>query len=116
VELDQRPHRSRNLLQLPPYFKSFPSKRHRFIRHGTHTSSFQTCDSSKMSTEANIQNTGSPSTPIPTVVNGTPSTPMTTTNAASEAPIIIMDQPIINAQYLASNPFGSLGYSLGYNF
>ena len=33
----------------------------------------------------------------------------------SEAPIITMARPIVNAQYLASNPFGSLGHSPGYN-
>jgi hypothetical protein len=90
VESDQRPRRSRRLLQLPPDFESFPSKRRRVIRRGTHTSIVQTCDSTRMSTESNLQNTGSPSTPTPTIVNGTPSTPATTMVVVSEAPIITM--------------------------
>jgi hypothetical protein len=33
----------------------------------------------------------------------------------SEAPIITMDRPILNAQATTLNPFGSLGHSPGYN-
>jgi hypothetical protein len=80
-----------------------------------------------MSTDPSLQNSGSPSTPIPTIVNGTPSThiptivngtPSTLTTSmvvVSEVPIITIPQPIVNAQDTASNPFGSLGHSLGYN-
>jgi hypothetical protein len=115
MESDQCPRRPRILLQLPPDFESLPSKRHRFIMRGTHTSTIQTCDSTRMSTEPSLQNTGSPSTPTPTIVNDTPSTPATTMVVVSEAPIITMTRPIVNAQSTTSNPFGSLGHSPGYN-
>jgi hypothetical protein len=103
------------LLQLPPDFESLPSKRRRVIRSGTHTSTDQTCDSTRMSIEPSIQNSGIPSNPIPTIFNGTPSTPATSIVVASEEPIITMARPIVNAQTTASNPFGSLGHSPGYN-
>jgi hypothetical protein len=115
VESDQRPRWSRRLLHLPPYFESFPSKRHRVIRRGTHTSTVQTCDSTRMSTEPSLQNTGSPSTPTPTIVNGTPSTPATTMVVVPEAPIITMARPILNTQSLESNLFGSLVHLPRYN-
>jgi hypothetical protein len=115
VEPDQLPHRSRRLLQLPPHFESFPSKRHKVIKRGTHTSTYQTCDHTRMSTESSHQDTGSPSTPIPTIVNGTPSTPSTTMVVVSEVPIITSSHPIVNTQPIATNPFGSLGHSPGYN-
>jgi len=67
-----------------------------------------------MSIELSHQNTGSPSTPTPTIVNGTPSTPVTTMVVVPEAPIITMDRPIVNDQYITSSPFGSLGHSPGY--
>jgi hypothetical protein len=108
VESDQPPRRSRRLLQLPLDFESFPSKRHRVIRSGTHTSTIQTCDSTRMSTEPSLQNTGSPSTPIPTIVNGTPSTPATSMVVVPEVPIITMAQPIVNDQATTSNPLGLL--------
>jgi hypothetical protein len=114
VDSDQHPRWSRLLLQLP-YFKYFSSKRHRVIRHGRHTSIVQTCDSTRMSTEPSIQNNGIPSTPTPTIVNGTHSNPTTTMNVVSKEPIITMVGPIVNAQSTASNPFGSLHHSLGYN-
>jgi hypothetical protein len=115
VESDQRPLRSRRLLQLPPNFESLPSKRRRVIKRGTHTSIVQTCDSTRMSTEPSLQNTASPSTPTPTIVNGTPLTPATTMVVVPGTPIITMARPIVNAQSLASNPFGSLGHSSSYN-
>jgi hypothetical protein len=116
MESNQLPHWSRCLLQLPLDFEYFPSKRHRVIRHGTHTSTSQTCDSTRMSTELSHQNTGIPSNPTPTIVNGTPSTPATTMVVVPEAPIITVVNPIVNAQPISMNPFGSLGHSLGYNF
>jgi hypothetical protein len=64
-----------------------------------------------MSTELSHQNTGSPSTPTPTIVNGTPSTPATIMVVVSEAPIIIVSRPIDNAKPISMNPFGSLGHS-----
>jgi hypothetical protein len=115
MKLDQPPHRSRRLLQLPPDFKSLHSKRRRVIRRGTHTSIIHTCDSTRMSTEPSLENTRSPSTPTLTIVNDTPLTPATTMVVVPEAPIITMDRPIVNAQATTSNPFGSLGHSPGYN-
>jgi hypothetical protein len=115
VESDQPPRRSRRFLQLPPDFESFPSKRNRVIIHGTQTSIVQTCDFKRMSTEPSLQNTRSPSTPTPTIVNGTTLTPATSMVVVSEEPIITMAQPIVNAQATTSNPFGSLGHSPGYN-
>jgi hypothetical protein len=87
----------------------------RVIIHGPHTFTIQTCDSKRMSTEPGLQNFGSPSTPIPTIVNGTPSTRATSMVIVSEVPIITIARPIVNAQATASNPFGSLGHSPGYN-
>jgi hypothetical protein len=115
VESDQPPRRSCRLLQLPSNFVSLPSKRFRVIIRGTHTSTIHTCDSTKMSTGPGLQNSWSPSTPIPTIVNGTPSTPTTSMVVVPEAPIITMAQPIVNAHTTTLNPFGSLGHSLGYN-
>jgi hypothetical protein len=88
VEPDQLPRRSRRLLQLPLHFESFPSKRRKVIIRGTYTSTYQTCDRMRMSTESSQKDTGSPSTPIPTIVNDTPSTPSTTMVVVSEVPII----------------------------
>jgi hypothetical protein len=111
---DKPPCRSRRLLQLPSDFVSLPSKRRRVFICGTHTSTIQT-DFKRMSTEPGLQNSGSLSTLIPTIVNGTPSTPATSMVVVPEAPIITIAQPIVNAHATASNPFGSLGHSSGYN-
>jgi hypothetical protein len=68
-----------------------------------------------MSTEPGLQNYGIPSTPIPTIVNGTPLTPTTSMVVVPEAPIITMAWSIVNAHATALNIFGSLGHSPGYN-
>jgi len=68
-----------------------------------------------MSTESSQKYIGSPSTPIPTIVNGTPSTPSTTMVVVSEVPIITYARPIVNTQPIAMNPFGSLGHSPSHN-
>jgi hypothetical protein len=115
VESNQIPCRSFRLLQLPLHFESLPSKRCKFIKHGRHTSSYQTCDSTRMSTELSHQDSGSLSTPIPTIVNGTPSTPATTMVVVTEAPIINVAHPIVNTQPISMNPFGSFCHSSGYN-
>jgi hypothetical protein len=115
MESDQIPRRSRRVLQLPPIFESLPSKRHRVISSGTHTFTFNTCDPTRMSTESRLQNTGSSSTPNPTIINGTPSTPATTTVAVLKAYTSTMTRPIVNASSLASNPFGGFGHSSSYN-
>jgi hypothetical protein len=103
VESDQPHHRSRHLLQLPPNFDSFHSKRRRVIRCGTHKSTVQTCESIKMSIEPNIQSTGSSLTPIPTIVNDSPSAPATTSVATSKAPIITIGRSF---EKLPSEPNG----------
>jgi hypothetical protein len=96
VESDQLPCQSRRLFQLPPVFKFLPSKRRRVFTSGTHTSTFKTCGSTRMSTESSLQNTGSYSTPIPTIVNGTPSTPAVATVAVPEAYAGTMARPVVN--------------------
>jgi hypothetical protein len=68
-----------------------------------------------MSIEPGLHNSGSPSTPIPTIVNVTPSNPTTSMVVLPEAPIITKAHPIVNSQATTSNPFGSLGHSPGYN-
>jgi hypothetical protein len=68
-----------------------------------------------MSTEPSHQDTGIPSTPIPTIVNITPLTPSTTMVVVLEVSIITASRPIVNAQPIATNPFVSLGHSPGYN-
>jgi hypothetical protein len=98
MDSDQLPRLSHCLLQLPPDFESFHSKRHIFVRHGTHTSTFQTCDYTRMSTEMSHQNTESPLTPTPTIVNGTSLTHATTMVVVPEAPIITATHSIVNAQ------------------
>jgi hypothetical protein len=65
--------------------------------------------------EMSHQDIGSPLTPIPTIVNGSPLTPATTMVVVSEAPIITDAHHIVNTQPISTNPFGSLGHSLGYN-
>jgi hypothetical protein len=64
-----------------------------------------------MSTETSHQDTGSPSTPTPTIVNGTPSTPSTTMVVVPEASINTVSYPIMNTQPIATNPFVSFGHS-----
>jgi hypothetical protein len=64
-----------SFVELPPHLESFPSKRNRVIKHGTHTSTYQTYGHTSMSTESSQKDNGIPSTPIPTTVNGTPLTP-----------------------------------------
>jgi hypothetical protein len=86
VDLDQLPRRSRRLLQLPPHIESLPSKRHNIIKRGTHTSTYQTCDHTRVSIESSQKYIGSPSTPIP-------STKMV---VVSEVPIITPVHPIVN--------------------
>ena len=115
MDLDQLPRRSHRLLQLPPVFESLPSKRHRVISSGTHTSTFQTYDPARMSTESSLQNTGSSSTPNPTIIHGTPSTSAATTVIVPEAYTSTMARPVVNASSLASNPFGDFVHSWSYN-
>jgi hypothetical protein len=72
VDPDQLPHRSRHLLQLPSHFESLPSKRHKAIKCGTHTSTYHTFDHTRMIIESSQKDTESPSTPIPNIINDTP--------------------------------------------
>jgi hypothetical protein len=103
------------LLKLPPHLESSPSKRHKVIKRGTHTSTYQTCDYTSMSTESSQKDTGSPSTPIPIVVNGTPSTPSTTSVVVTEVPFLTPIWPMDAMQPIVMNPFGSLFGMLRYN-
>jgi hypothetical protein len=103
------------LLILPPHLESFPSKRCKVIKHGTHTSTYQTCDHTRMSTESSQKDIESPSTPIPTIVNSVPSTPSTTTVVVPTVPIITPIQPMVATQPIVMNPFGSIFCTPGYN-
>jgi hypothetical protein len=67
------------------------------IKHGMHTSTYQTCDHKRMSIELSQKDIGSPSTPIPTIVNNTPSTASTTMVVVPKVPIITPVCPIVNA-------------------
>jgi hypothetical protein len=115
VELDHLPRRSCRLLKLPPHIESLPSKRCKVIKCGTHTSTYHTCVYTSMSTESSQKDTRSPSTPIPTVVNGTPSMPSTTTVVVLEVLIITPIRPVVSTQTIVMNPFGSLFGSPRYN-
>jgi hypothetical protein len=68
-----------------------------------------------MSIESGHKYIGSPSTPIPTIVNGTPSTPSTTMVVASEVPIITPIQPMVATQPIVTKPFGSIFGTPRYN-
>jgi hypothetical protein len=68
-----------------------------------------------MSTDSSHKDTWIPSTPIPTVANGTPSTPSTTTVVVPEVPVITLVRPVVGTQPIVMNPFWSLFGSSGYN-
>jgi hypothetical protein len=68
-----------------------------------------------MSIEPSHQDTGSPLTPTPTIVNSTPSTPSTTMVVVLGEPIITIVRPIVNTQPISTNLFGSLNHSSIYN-
>jgi hypothetical protein len=68
-----------------------------------------------MSTESSQKDIGIPSTAIPTIVNDTPLTHSTTMVVVSKVPIITLVCPVLNSQPIATNPFGSLCHSSGYN-
>jgi hypothetical protein len=65
--------------------------------------------------ESSLQNTGSSSIRIPTIINGTPLTPAATIVAGPKDYTGTMARPVVNASSLASNPFGGFGHSLSYN-
>jgi hypothetical protein len=91
VEQDKPPCRYLHFLKLPPYFESlpkFPSKRHKVNRHGTYISTSQTFDYQVMGTMLSLNDTGSPSTPIPYMVGGIPSTPSATMIVVPKVPIL----------------------------
>jgi hypothetical protein len=118
VEQDQLPHRSRCLLKLPPhldYLLNLPSKRRKVNKHGTYISTSHTCDYPAMSTESNLNDTGSPSTPIPYVISGIPLTPSSTTVEVSKILGLTATQPVVSTQPIGTNPFGSLFGTLGYD-
>jgi hypothetical protein len=101
VESDHLPLWSHRLLRLPRDFIFLPSKRRRVFRSGTHTSTFLTYGSIRMSTESSLQNTQSSLTPIPTIVNGTPLTPAAAIVAVSEAYTGTMAWPVVNSSSLS---------------
>jgi hypothetical protein len=115
MEPDQLPRKYLCLLKLPLHLETLPSKRRKVIKCGTHTSTYQNCGHTSMSTQSSQKDTESPSTIIPTIVNGTPSTPSTTMVVVPKVPIITPVQPIVNTQPIVRNSFGSLFHSSGYN-
>jgi hypothetical protein len=115
VELDPLPRMSHRLLKLPPHLESLPSKRRKVITRGTHTSTYQSCDHTSMSTESGQKDIRSPSPPIPIIVNGTPSTPSTTTVVVPKVPIITPIQPMVATQPIVTIPFGSIFDTPRYN-
>jgi hypothetical protein len=84
------------LLQLPPHLESLNSKRHKVIKCGTHTSTYETCDHTRMSTELSQKDIGIPLNRVPTIVNNTPLEPSTTMVVVLYAPIITHVRPIVN--------------------
>jgi hypothetical protein len=115
VEPNQLPRRSCRFLRLPLHLESFPSKRCKVIKRGTHTSTYQTCDHTRMSIESSQKDIESPSTPIPTIVNSVPSTPSTTVVVVPMVPIITPIHPAVATQPIVTNPFGSIFGTPGYN-
>jgi hypothetical protein len=68
-----------------------------------------------MSTESSQKHTGSPSTPIPTVANGTSYMPSTTMVVVLKVPVITLVRLVVNTKTIIMSPFGSLFSSSGYN-
>jgi hypothetical protein len=68
-----------------------------------------------MSIESIQIDNGSPSTPIPIIVNDTPLTPSTTMVVVLKVPIITHVCPIVHTQPITLTSFGSIGHSPGYN-
>jgi hypothetical protein len=68
-----------------------------------------------MSTESNINDTGSPSTPILYVISGIPSTPSTTMVGVLEILGPTATQTVVSTRPIEMNPFGSLFGTPGYN-
>jgi hypothetical protein len=91
VEKDQPPRRFLHLLKLPLHFESLPklpSKRRKVNKHGTYISTSQICDYQIMSIESNLNETGSPLTPIPSMVSEIPSTHLATMVLVSEVLVL----------------------------
>jgi hypothetical protein len=119
VEKYQHPCTSHCLLKLPPHFESlpkFPSKRSKVNRRGTYNSTSQNCDYPTMSTKLSLKDTGSPSTPIPYVVNGIPLTPLAATGLVTKVLVLTPTQPVVYTRPILTNPFGSLFGMSGYNY
>jgi hypothetical protein len=115
METDPLPHRSRYLLIFPPHLESLPSKRRKVIKRGTHTSTYQTCGHTSMSTELSQKDNRIPSIPVPTIVNGTPSMPSTTMVLVPKVPIITSIQSMGDTQPIVTIHFGSIFCTPGYN-
>ena len=108
MEPDQLPHRSCHFLKLPLYLESLNSKRHKVIKRGTHTSTNHIFDCPVMGIELSPNDTRTPSTPIPSVVNGTPLNPSTTMVLVPEIPVLTHTHPMVSTRPIEINPFGSL--------
>jgi hypothetical protein len=118
MEKDHLPRRSHHFLKLPPHLESllkFPSKRRKVSKCGTYISTSQTCDYLVMSIESNPNDTGSPLTPIPSVISGIPSNPSTTMVGVLKIPIPITTQLVVSTRPIGMNLFGSLFGTPGYN-
>jgi hypothetical protein len=68
-----------------------------------------------MSTESNLNVTGSPSTPISSLINGIPSTPLASMVGVIEIPAFTATQPMGSTQAIGTSPFRSLFCIPGYN-
>jgi hypothetical protein len=97
VEKDHPPRRSLHLLKLPPCLDplpNFPSKRRRVNKRGSYISTSQTHDHPVMSTELNMNVSGSPLTPFSSMISGIPSTPSSLIVWLSEVPSPSATQPM----------------------
>jgi hypothetical protein len=68
-----------------------------------------------MSIESSLNDTGNPSTPIPSVVSGIPSTPLVATIVVPEVLVLTPTHHVFSTRPIATNPFGSLFGMSGYN-
>jgi hypothetical protein len=111
MEKDQPPHQSHHFLKLPPHLDplpKLPSKRCRVNKRGTYISTSQTRDHLVMSTESDPNVSGSPSTPISSVISGIPSTPSSSMVWVPEVPSSSATQPMSSTRPTGTNPFRSL--------
>jgi hypothetical protein len=102
------PHRSLHLLKFLPCLDPLPkssSKMHRFSKHGAYISTFRARGHSAMSTELDMNVSGSPLTPLSSVISGVPSTLLSLVVWMLEAPLSSATQPMSFARPMGTNPF-----------